>query len=106
MPVGEVGVRRGIDTHRLGRIADVEQEAVSAAGTAGQPDRRVHGDVVALGRSGSGIDILGLVRLDRLVHVFRERLPQRRAVGRGRRTGSPTGRDHAVQHAPRNHSAG
>ena len=51
VPVGEVRVGHGGDPLRVGRIADVEQQAVALAGAAGQTDRGIERDVVAL-RSG------------------------------------------------------
>ena len=59
MPVGEVGVGHGADPDRVGRIPDVEQEAVAGAGATGQADGGIEGDVVALGRTGGGVRLLG-----------------------------------------------
>ena len=54
VPVGEVGVGHGVEAHRMRRIADVEQEAVALARAAGETDRRIDRDVVALGRARRG----------------------------------------------------
>ena len=47
VPVGVVGVGDGVDPDRVGRVADVEQQAVPLAGAGGEPDLRVGRDVVA-----------------------------------------------------------
>ena len=52
VPEREVGVGDGVDALRVRHVADVEQQAVAAARAAGEPDRRIHGDVVALVRAG------------------------------------------------------
>src|SRR5437868_13334008 len=41
MPVREIGIRRGVEAHRMRRITDVEKEPVPAAGAACSADRRV-----------------------------------------------------------------
>src|SRR5690606_30324840 len=51
VPVREVGVGNGVDTARLDRIRNIEQQSVSLTGSAGKADFRVQGDVVALVRS-------------------------------------------------------
>ena len=48
VPVGEVRVGHRIETHRVDRIADVEQQAVAFTRAAGQAECRVDRDVVAL----------------------------------------------------------
>ena len=65
----EVRVGRGIDALRVCRIANVEQQSVAAARAAGEADRRIDGDVMALRRARRG------------------RLPRHR----DRAAGSPTG---------------
>src|SRR4051812_22059596 len=47
MPVREIRVCHRGDAHRVRGIADVEQESVAFARAAGEPDRRIHRDVVA-----------------------------------------------------------
>src|SRR6185503_2298453 len=60
MPVREVGVGDRGNAHRVGGVANVEQESIALTRAAGETDRRIDGDVVALGRarartiSGSG----------------------------------------------------
>src|SRR6185436_20724300 len=51
VPVREVRVSNGGDAHGMSRVANVEQESVAFTRTAGQSDRRVHCNVVALRRS-------------------------------------------------------
>jgi hypothetical protein len=48
MPERHVDVGGRIDPDRMRRLADVEQQAVAAAGAAGEADVRVDRDVVAL----------------------------------------------------------
>ena len=48
MPVGETLVDDGVDAHRLTRIGDVEDDAVTRTRTRGHVRVREHGDVVAL----------------------------------------------------------
>ena len=52
VPVGEIRVGGLVDPLRAGGVADVEQKPVAAAGAAGEADRGVQRDVVALGRPG------------------------------------------------------
>src|SRR6185312_1459370 len=52
VPVREVRVCRGVETNWMRRIADVEQQAVAAAGTARSANRRIQRDVVALAGPG------------------------------------------------------
>ena len=54
VPERKVGVGHGADPLRIGDVTDVEQEAIAAARTARQPDRRVDGNVVALCRASGG----------------------------------------------------
>src|SRR5690606_24103086 len=47
MPVREVRISDFVDTDRIRRIRDVEQDAVARAGAGGEIEFRVDGDVVA-----------------------------------------------------------
>src|SRR5262245_1380793 len=47
MPERVVRVSGGVDADGVGNVTDVEQQAVAAAGTAGEADGRIHRDVVA-----------------------------------------------------------
>ena len=51
VPVREVRVGDGGDAHGMRGIADVEQQAVALARAAGEADRRIDRDVVALRRA-------------------------------------------------------
>ena len=51
VPEGEVRVRDGADAPRMRDVVNVEQQAVTSARAAGESDRRIHGDVVALRRA-------------------------------------------------------
>src|SRR5690606_6999698 len=53
VPEGEVRVGGGVGADRVRDVADVEQQAVAAAGAAGEADLGIDGDVVALGRAGA-----------------------------------------------------
>ena len=51
MPEGEVRIGDSTDAPRVGDVVNVEQQAISRARAAGESDRRIDGDVVALCRS-------------------------------------------------------
>ena len=85
VPVGEVGIGHGADAARIHRVADVEQEAVTLAGTTGHSDRRIHRDVVALGRTGSRAVAGRLGDAEPLHHDPRDGVTEARAVSAGRR---------------------
>jgi hypothetical protein len=73
---------------RVHRVADVEQEAVPLAGAAGQPDRRVDGDVVALRGPRLGPEPSSPARGRSSRDHGRQRLAERGAVRGGGRAGA------------------
>ena len=79
--------------HRVRRIADVEQQAVAAAGAAGEADRRIDGDVVALRRARrAAAPAVGVGRpssaIDRRAALRAARRCRRRSARRCRRAPS------------------
>ena len=103
VPVREVGVGRRIDPHRVGRIADVEQQAVATTGATRQADGRVHRDVVALARARGSRARAAAARARCTGHHrdhIGERPAQRRAVGAGGRARTAASLHDAVQHRP------
>ena len=48
VPVGEPGVYHFVDSHRVFRIGDIDQDAVAGAGTRCKSNLGVRGDVVTL----------------------------------------------------------
>ncbi len=95
VPVGEVGVAHRRDTARIHRIPDVEQQAVAFAGAAGEPDRRIDGDVVTLCRTGAR-PVVAFAHHPRS-HAG-ELLAQRGAVGCGGGSGASPRLHDAVEH--------
>src|SRR6185437_2078660 len=51
VPEGEVGIRDGLQPHRVRGILDVEQQPVARARAGGVVRRRIYGNVVALRRA-------------------------------------------------------
>ena len=94
VPVGEVGVGHFGEPHRVLRVADVDQHAVSLARAPREPNGGVHGDVVALGGSGG----FAVRRPRHLRHDRGQGLAQRRAVGRGGWALAPALGHHLGQH--------
>ena len=97
MPCGEVRVGSRPDAHWIGRVPDVQQESVTAAGTAGKTDPWIQRDVVAL-RGARARTVLGRLRLRSHLGVdAREGLTQRYAVSACGATRSLPRRDDAVE---------
>src|SRR5690606_32184074 len=60
VPVGEVRVAHLVDAGRVGRVRDVEQDAVAAARASRQAEVRVRGDVVAVLGGGGALCVLAM----------------------------------------------
>ncbi len=55
MPVGEVRVGGGGKPLGVRRVADIQQQSVTLAGTSAETDAGIERDIVALGRSAAAV---------------------------------------------------
>ena len=98
VPVREVRVRHGGHTHRRDRVADVEEQAVALARTAGVADARVERDVVALRRAWARAAGGARLLAHHAVHHRLQARAERRAICGGRVSRSAARLHDAVQH--------